>query len=201
MSLHNTARASLHCTISPHDTAMICTEFLKDLIAGGHLSQEMSFLACDPSKVERARRVAMAEAITEQDDKIIGLGYDGRKDKETRSMMTDLNGNIKLGKTTEEHVTLSLEPQGVYLDHFIPPVPLPGEKPALKQAQQIIRILTEHDSLGSLQVLMGDSTATNTGWKGGVHALTEKLLGRKVLWGICQLHTNELPPRHLIRLI
>ena len=60
----------------------------------------MSFLACDPSKVERARRVAMVEAITEQDDKIIRLGYGGRKDKETRSMMTDLNGNIKLGKTT-----------------------------------------------------------------------------------------------------
>ena len=45
---------------------------------------------------------------------------------------------------------------------------------------------------------MGDSTSTNTGWKGGVHTLTEQLLNRKLLWGICMLHTNELPPRHLI---
>ena len=76
----------------------------------------------------------------------------------------------------------------------MPKDPLPGEKPALKQAQEIVKVLTETDSHDSLQVLMGDSTAMNTGRKGGVHALTEKLLDRKVLWRILQLHTNELPP-------
>ena len=104
-----------------------------------------------------------------------------------------------MGMATEEHVSLSLEPNGEYLTHFVPEEPLHGEKPALKQAQQIVRVLEENDSVDSIQVLMGDSTATNTGWKGGIHALTEKIIGRKLLWGICLLHTNELPPRHLIR--
>ena len=28
--------------------------------------------------------------------------------------------------------------------------------------------------------------------------MLEKLLGRKLFWGICMIHTNELPLRHLI---
>ena len=131
---------------------------------------------------------------------IVGLGYDGRKDKNTRAIIKDMNGNEKLGKISEEHVSVSIEPEGEYLTHFVPKEPLPGEKPALKQAQEIARILSDNDSLESLQVLMGDSTAMNTGRKGGIHTLTERLLNRKVLWGICQIHTNELPPRHLINL-
>ena len=38
MPLTNTAKASLRCNLTPHDTALICSEFLKDLIAAGHLS-------------------------------------------------------------------------------------------------------------------------------------------------------------------
>ena len=38
----------------------------------------------------------------------------------------------------------------------------------------------------------------NTGWKGGGQALLKKLLGRRLYWGICPLHTNVLPLRHLI---
>lgn len=33
---------------------------------------------------------------------------------------------------------------------------------------------------------------------GGIIYWLEKLLERKVYWVICQLHTNELPLRHLI---
>ena len=130
---------------------------------------------------------------------IVGLGYDGRKDKNARAIIKDMNGNEKLGKITEEHVSITFELEGEYVTHFVPKEPLPGEKPALKQAQEIVKILSDNDSHESLQVLMGDSTAMNTGRKGGIHTLTERLLNRKVLWGICQIHTNELPPRQLIR--
>ena len=44
----------------------------------------------------------------------------------------------------------------------------------------------------------GDSTNVNTGWKGGAINFLEILLGRKVIWLVCMLHTNELPLRHLI---
>ena len=83
MPVINTARASLRYSVSPAATAAIASEFLKDLIAAGHLSQEMAYLACDPSKLVRARKAAMGIAL-EKDKvkhegvKITGLGYDGR---------------------------------------------------------------------------------------------------------------------------
>jgi hypothetical protein len=59
-------------------------------------------------------------------------------------------------------------------------------------------ILEERNSLDSVNLLGGDSTNPNTGWKGGSHAHLEKMLKRRLFWAICQLHTNELPLRHLI---
>ena len=50
----------------------------------------------------------------------------------------------------------------------------------------------------TLNLLGGDSTSSNTGWRAGVMALLEKKLGRKYHWLICQLHTNELMLRKLI---
>ena len=37
-----------------------------------------------------------------------------------------------------------------------------------------------------------------TGWKAGVMAWVEKLLGRPLIWIVCGLHVNELPLRSLI---
>ncbi|KAG0724775.1 hypothetical protein GWK47_004955 [Chionoecetes opilio] len=65
-------------------------------------------------------------------------------------------------------------------------------------AQALYDLLVTYDSTDSLIVLQGDSTRANTGWKGGTHAHLEKMLGRKLFWSICVLHTNELPLRHLI---
>ncbi|KAG0720877.1 hypothetical protein GWK47_006576 [Chionoecetes opilio] len=76
--------------------------------------------------------------------------------------------------------------------------PVPPEKPAFKAAQALYHLLVTYDSTDSLIVLQGDSTRANTGWKGGTHAHLEKMLGRKLFWSICVLHTNELPLRHLI---
>ena len=128
MSLKNTAEASLRCSLSPHDTAIICTEFLKDLISAGYLSQDMAYLACDKSKLVRARKKCMDETNSNRKNNIKGLGYDGRKDKYTRAMQTDINGNTKMGIITEEHVSLSCEPGGEYLTHFVPEEPGPKGK-------------------------------------------------------------------------
>ena len=43
-----------------------------------------------------------------------------------------------------------------------------------------------------------ETTNVNTGWEGGVIKHVEIKLGKKLVWLICQLHTNELPLRHLI---
>ena len=63
---------------------------------------------------------------------------------------------------------------GEYLTQLAPDEPSDGEKSVLKQAQQIVRVLEENDSLDCLQVLAGDSTSINTEQHGGVHACTDR---------------------------
>ena len=75
----------------------------------------------------------------------------------------------------EEHVSDGVQPSKSYLTYYVPNEPESGEKPAMKQAQKLYEIMVEYNSVESLKVPMGDSTATNTGWKGGVNALLEKL--------------------------
>ena len=163
----------------------------------------MAYLACDPNKIARARRSVM-EHSKEKDkekyetEKIVGIGYDGRRDKHTRAMVADSLGKMKMRMIMEEHESVTEEPSGRYLTHFVPETPVHPEKPALKVAQGLLDILEQHDSTETLQFLAGDSTNMNTGWKGGTHAHLERLLGRRLYWGICPLHTNELPLRHLI---
>ncbi|KAG0728087.1 hypothetical protein GWK47_033201 [Chionoecetes opilio] len=113
-------------------------------------------------------------------------------------MVPDSYGKLHPRLIREEHVSVTEEPSGRYLWHFVPEDPLPPEKPAFKVAQALYDLLVTYDSTDSLIVLQGDSTRANTGWKGGTHAHLEKMLGRKLFWSICVLHTYELPLRHLI---
>ena len=174
MPVPNTALASLRFCVSPAAAATIASEFLKDLISAGYLAPEMAYLACDPNKLVRARKTVMGgarekERMKSEDKKIIGVGYDGRKDRN--------------------------KGQWCQIE------PIHPEKPALKVAQALHGILEENGSVDALQVLQGDSTNSNTGWRGGTHAHLEKLLDRKLFWTICNLHTNELHLHHLIEII
>ena len=65
----------------------------------------------------------------------------------------------------------------------------------------IIDWMKEHGVDLTLTHFAGDSTASNTGSKGGVIAWIEKKLDRKLHWLICQLHTNELMLRKLIEVL
>ena len=56
----------------------------------------------------------------------------------------------------------------------------------------IVEWLTNQRVDETLQVIAGDSTNFNTGWKAGAMAWIEKKLGRKLHWLVCQLHINEL---------
>ena len=71
-------------------------------------------------------------------------------------------------------------------------------KPASVVARMMYRWMQSHGIDQTLQFLTGDSTNSNTGWKGGIMAWLERFLGRKVTWIVCQLHTNELGLRHLM---
>ena len=69
---------------------------------------------------------------------------------------------------------------------------------AQKLGAEIFDWLEENNITDTLQAVGGDSTSVNTDWKGGAIASIEKNQGRKCIWLICALHTNELPLRHLV---
>ena len=71
-------------------------------------------------------------------------------------------------------------------------------KPSSVVARMMYSWMQLHGIDQTLQFLTGDSTNSNTGWKGGIMAWLERFLGRKVTWIVCQLHTNELGLRHLM---
>ena len=78
--------------MSPTAAAAISSSYLKDLIAAGHLPAEFSYLAVDPSKMVRARKAAMKDAVVTDEakhegEKIVGMSYNGRRDKRTRAMV------------------------------------------------------------------------------------------------------------------
>jgi hypothetical protein len=59
--------------------------------------------------------------------------------------------------------------------------------------------LEEYRSTNSIEAVILDNTATNTGHHNGLCACLEKKLGRKIHMVGCLLHLNELPLRHLIK--
>ena len=114
----------------------------------------------------------------------------------------------------EDHYTLT-DGYGRYMHHFTKPGlkndeesdfdegVMEGssdnpEKPAQIVANMIHEWIELHGLEKDINMIAGDSTAFNTGWRAGVIASLEKKMGRKFHWLICQLHTNELMLRSLI---
>ena len=48
-----------------------------------------------------------------------------------------------------------------------------------------------------MEAIACDGTMTNTEWKTGAVAETERNLGKALQWIICLKHCNELPLRHV----
>ena len=55
---------------------------------------------------------------------IVGLGYDGRRDRHTRALVEDSFGMKKMRMITKEHGSVTEEPSCKYLAHFVPKPPL-----------------------------------------------------------------------------
>lgn len=202
MSITKTASESLRFEVSPAAAAAVASGFLKDLIAAGHLSEEMSYLAVDPSKLRRAREAVMSAARETEDVRAKGecieaIYFDGRKDS-TRTLVPDTCGRLHPKIIKEEHITVTAEPTGRYLSHFTPEPAVQPEKPAKKVAEGLYEVLRNYGATETCTTLGGDSYNGNTGWRGGTNAHLERMLGHKCHWSVCLIHTNELPLRHLI---
>ena len=114
--------------------------------------------------------------------------------------MIELDGsNAKFPVTVkEEYYSVCMEPGEKYLFHFNPEKATNSLKHAEIIANNIVEWLTERGIDKSLKAVGGDSTNVNIGWEGRIIKHIEIKLGKILFWLICQLHTNELPLKHLI---
>ena len=117
---------------------------------------------------------------------------DGRNDR-TRIVLEDEAGKRYPGFQMEEHISLTSEPGGEYVAHLSP-----TGKDAETIANAIYEFIVAHGIDKTLKYIGGDSVVVNTGVFSGVMRRVEELLQRRLMRIICELHTNELPLRHII---
>ena len=156
-----------------------------------------------------------------------GIMFDSRIDKHTLVMTKDEETKKSYpGVQAEDHYSIT-DADGNYLHHFTKPGKVTKDDEddnededdeennvveeqkseaqqtlEKKPAEQVARIICDwivNNGLDKTLTHLGaDSTSSNTGWKKGVIAWIEKILGRKFHWLICMLHTNELGLRKLM---
>jgi hypothetical protein len=97
-------------------------------------------------------------------------------------------------KKVEDHYVLVGEPETVYLRHITLER---GTGTAI--ADGLHAAVDEMGILDKIRAVGADSTAVNTGPRGGAIHLLECRLGRPLQWIVCYLHLNELPLRHLCK--
>lgn len=197
MRIDNIALASIRYGVSATATAAIATAALQDARV---ITTEDTSRVIDRSKVARAKSRMMKETQLEtatSENDILCVFFDGRQDQ-TKVMVKPTDSNkLHPSVVKEEHYSVTREPGGEYLCHFSPEAS-PNIKHAEQVANELVEWLETHGVGRTLIAIGGDSTNTNTGWRGGVIQHVEKKLGRKLSWIICWLHLNELPLRHLI---
>ena len=182
LPIPNTARASLRYELSSTETAAVAFSFLLDLIEGGILSQEFSYLTLDKSKVQRWRNQVMFQASEiagnmTTDETIKGIFFDARKDNTLYNEKDTVTGRFHSKIKKESHVSVTSEPDGKYRFHFTPEEALAPYKPTYMEAKGIYEFLVSHGVDKTLEVVGGDSTNSNSGWKGGAIVWLEMMIG------------------------
>ena len=201
------ASAAVRYNVSNRAAAAIGTATLAAAKDGNLLKdgvKDKNILTVDHMKIWRAKDKIMADAKetchrTLVEDKVAGILFDGRKDV-TKVMSKDDAGKYHPSETKEEHYSICDALSGNYITHLT--VGASKRNPSMKAADHLATLmfewLCENQLDERIQAIGGDSTNVNTGYKGGAIALLEQKLGRKLIWLICALHTNELPLRHLL---
>ena len=197
----NIALASLRYGTGLRATAAIATAALID---AGLITEENPSKVIDKNKVRRAQEKLMIEMGEEFEKKCREEGtiscilFDGRIDLTNVMMEAEGSNQSFQGKIKEEHYSVASEPGSNYLFHFTPDKATKEESHAEQIAKVIFEWLKKRGFDKTLWAIGGDSTNVNTGVRAGVMRKLELHLGRKLVWLVCNLHTNELPLRHLI---
>ena len=192
-----TVMAAMRGGVSQRTLANILSSYAVDL---GLATKDDPSLLVDQAKVSREQEREMARVTARAEEwmrtsGIDAIQFDG-KDEKAKAWVTMECDTRVIRHVKEDHITLT-DCQGEFLMHFT------REKVEGVRAGKVIalRISTFLNTFGisaTLKLVGADSTNLNTGGKEGAIALLEQLLGRRLVWSICLLHTNELPLRHLI---
>ena len=203
LDIPKTAAAAFRYQVSSTAAAAITSGYLADLIKGGVLTQDKIYLAVDKKKIQRSMDRIMSESQEDAEDglksePVTGLFADGRKDKTLMLRFENDTGKYHKRVITEEHISVTQEPAGVYLTHYTPDPAEKGAKPAKPMAKSLYKWLVDHGIDKTLLVAGGDTTPSMSGYKGGMFAHLEKMLNKALFIVMCMLHINELPLRHLV---
>ena len=193
-----TVMAAMRGGVSQRTLANILSSFAVDM---GLATKDDPRLLVDQAKVAREQEREMTRLMARAEVWMRSAGIDAilfdGKDEKAKAWITLPCGTKVIRHVKEDHISLT-DGEGEFLMHFT------REKVDGVRAGQVIalRIATFLKTFGidsTLKMIGADSTNLNTGNKEGAIALLEKQLGKRLVWSICMLHTNELPLRHLIK--
>ena len=192
-----TVMAAMRGNVSQRTLANILSSYAVDM---GLATREDPSLLVDHSKVSREVESQMARITANAEEwmrtsGIDAVQFDG-KDEVSKAWVTLDDGTKVIRHVKEDHITLT-DAEGEFLMHFTREK-VEGVKAARVVAIKIITFLRLFGIDATLKLIGADSTNMNTGCKEGSIVILERLLGRRLVWSICLLHTNELPLRHLI---
>ena len=190
--------AAMRGGVSQRTLANILSSFVVDM---GLATKEDPHLLVEQAKVAREQEREMTRLIARAEEWMRSSGIDAilfdGKDEKAKAWVTLPCGTKVIRHVKEDHISLT-DAEGEFLMHFT------REKVDGVRAGQVIalRISSFLKTFGidkTLKMIGADSTNLNTGSKEGAIALLERQLGKRLVWSICMLHTNELPLRHLIK--
>ena len=129
----------------------------------------------------------------------MGIFFDSRKDKTEKFEWSEVSNSFHRFTIREDHYSMSAEPGGRYVDHFVLDTKTSEITHAKQVAIYICKWVMENEYENDVVAIGGDTTNANTGAKGGVMQFVEEILGKKLIWITCNLHINELPLKKLIK--
>ena len=168
VSFPTVAGVSLRYGASDRMTAAIATAALID---AGLVTENNSSKVLDHHKVHREKLKLMGKLRQQAEEKykegeINCILFDGRKNWTNVMEKDEETGKYYQSRVKMEHISVTSEPGGEYLFHFVPPEATKEIKAAKQTAIKIVEWLEKYGVDETLDSIGGDSTNSNTAQDG-----------------------------------
>ena len=183
-------RRDYRCLISYAERLGLKDNAIKGLINSLNVDygiSDPSYYVCEQKITNLKKKYGQEKTKShfENDRHLTCISFDGKR--------CDVKGTRDVKK--EEVITCTSEPNGKYLQHFIPKN---GQADTI--AYELFNVIQCYDGEETLAAILADGTNTNTGVDGGAIRFLEIYLGHSLQWIICLLHYNELPFKKIVEL-